>query len=269
MNPPPLFDTHAHLNDARFDEDREDVIHRCEQAGIVRIVEIADAPADWDKAIALSRARPKLIRCSLGLHPYHADQWEDGLVERLFRAAKFAEVVAVGEIGLDYTKCQIPKDIQHESFLKMLDLADRCELPVVIHCRDAYEDMMPILRDRFSSRPRKRFHGVLHCFLGAKEHALEAVALGFALGVDGPVTYPKNDALREALKAAGLENIVLETDSPYLPPQSSRGKRNDPTLLVEIATRLAQVFGVSIEETLGITAKNGESLYELPTASTD
>ena len=261
--PPALFDTHTHLNDPKFDADREDVLRRCEAAGVARIVEIADSPADWDKAIALSRARPKLVRCSLGLHPYHADQWEDALEDRLAQRAKLNEVVAVGEIGLDYAKCEIPKDVQRASLEKMLDLADRCELPVVLHCREAYADMMPLLKARYAGRPKKRFHGVLHCFSGSKEDALLAVELGFALGVDGPVTYPKNDPLREALKAAGLGNIVLETDSPYLPPQSSRGKRNDPSLLPEIAERVAQLFGVSVAQARERTAANGLELFRL------
>lgn len=268
MTLPRFFDTHAHLNDARFDPDREEVLRRCRSAGVERIIEIADSPADWDKALALSRARPEMIRCSLGLHPYYADQWNPELAEKLSRKAPLGEVVAVGEIGLDYAKCGIPRDIQRSSFIKMLELADQCGLPAVIHCREAYADMMPILRERFGSRPKRRFHGVLHCFSGCAKDALEAARLGFALGADGPVTYPKNDALREALKAAGLEHLVLETDSPYLPPQSARGKRNDPGLLPEIAESVAGLFGVSLAQAAERLRQNSSELFRLEDAPT-
>lgn len=256
-----LFDTHVHLNDPQFESDREEVLRLCEEKGVARIVEIADSPAGWDRSIGLSRAYPRMIRCALGLHPYYADQWTKELSASLRRQADNKEVVAVGEIGLDYAKCKIPKEVQRSSFIKMLESADERRLPVVIHCREAYPDMMAILKGRYGARPSKRFHGVLHCFSGNKENALEAVRLGFALGVDGPITYPKNDALREAIKAAGLNYIVLETDSPYLPPQSFRGKRNDPSLLPEIAQRVAALFAVNVEECARETMQNGEDLF--------
>lgn len=256
-----LFDTHAHLNDPRFDPDREEVLRLCEKGGVARIIEIADSPAEWDKAIALSRARPSMIRCSLGLHPYHADQWRAEVGTNLLEKARLDEVVAVGEIGLDYAKCPIPRDVQKRTFLEMLDVSARCELPVVIHCREAYEDMMPLLKDFCADKQTRRFRGVLHCFSGSREDALTAVSLGFALGVDGPVTYPKNDALREAIVAAGLESIVLETDSPYLPPQSARGKRNDPRFLKEIAQGVASLFHLTFEAIVDKTSHNAEDLF--------
>lgn len=259
-----LFDTHAHLNDAKFDADRERVIDSLKAFGVERVVEIADAPADWDKAIALSRARPDLIRCSLGLHPYYADQYQERLSDDLLRKSRLHEVRAIGEIGLDYAKCAVPRKVQKESFQRMLEIAWSCRLPVVIHCREAYEDMMPLLEMFYRGRePQGRFHGVLHCFSGTSDDALRAVALRFALGVDGPVTYPKNDGLRAALKSAGIENLVLETDSPYLPPQSARGRRNDPSLLPEIARAVGALFGGTIEDAAAATSRAARDLYHL------
>ena len=258
-------DTHAHINDPRFDADRADVLERARLAGISLIVEIADEPKEWEAAIALARARPRQVRCTLGLHPYYADQWRPALAEALLERARLPEVVACGEIGLDYfSKCAIPPETQRAALRGMLEAAWRARLPVVLHCRDAYADLMPILNDFYWTKsPAGRFHGVVHCFSGLKEHALKAAELGFALGVDGPVTYPKNEGLRDALKAAGLDRLVLETDSPYLPPQSARGKRNEPQAVAEIAAALGGLFGRKTEEVAALTSVNARDLYRL------
>lgn len=259
-----LIDTHAHLGDARFDQDRDEILSRAAAAGVGLIVEIADSPDEWDRSIALARARPKRIRCALGLHPYYADKWDLRLAEELKKKAKLPEIVACGEIGLDYAKCEIPRDVQRRSFLSMLDAAAAAELPVVIHCREAYGDLMPLLKDYYAGKrtvggPK----GVLHCFSGSEKEALQAVEMGFFLGVDGPATYPKNDSLRGALKSAGLENLVLETDSPWLPPQSIRGKRNEPASIAEIARGLAVLFSKETEEVAALTTASARDLYRL------
>lgn len=260
-----LIDTHAHLGDGAFDADREAVLARAREAGVGLIVEIADSPDDWEKAIALSRARPGQVRCALGVHPYYADRWSPGLREALLRRAAVPEVVAVGEIGLDYAKCPLPPARQKEAFSGMLAAALEAGKPVVLHCRDAYADLLELLEalPRPESPGAGRFRGVVHCFSGDKEQALRCAALGFALGVDGPVTYPRNHALREALAAAGLESLVLETDSPYLPPQSSRGKRNEPGAVPEIAEGLAAVFKTSAQEVARATSANARELFRL------
>jgi TatD DNase family protein len=259
-----LIDTHAHLIDERFDGDREDMLQRAKSAGIGLIVQIADCPEEWGKSLALARARPEHVRCTLGLHPYYADQWKDSMTEELKQKAKLPEVVGAGEVGLDYAKCDIPKDIQKKSMRLFCEAAKAADLPVVIHCRDAYEDLLPILKEQYGgSAPTGKFHGVVHCFSGDTKDALESTKLGFALGVDGPVTYPKNKELRDALKAAGIENLVLETDSPWLPPQSSRGKRNEPHFINEIAEKLAEVFSIKKEEVAALTTQNARDLFRL------
>lgn len=259
-----LVDTHAHLGDARFAEDRDEVLARARGAGVGLVVEIADSPEEWDRAIALARARPDQVRCALGLHPYYADQLSERLAEELKKKAKLPEVLACGEIGLDYAKCGIAREIQRNSFLYMLDAAAAAELPVVIHCREAYGDLLPLLKDYYAGkRTAGRPRGVLHCFSGSEKEALQAVELGFFLGVDGPVTYPKNDPLRTALKSAGLENLVLETDSPWLPPQGLRGKRNEPASVAEIARRLAELFSREREEVAALTTASARDLYRL------
>ena len=259
-----FFDTHVHLNDAQFEADREQALARAAQNGVTRLVEIADGPAEWERAVALSRARPAAVRCSLGLHPYHADTFTQDLLKNLEKKLKLPEVVAVGEIGLDYVKSEVPRQSQMKALEAMLAACKAWDKPVVLHCRGAYDDMLPLLRNHYPRRHgSRRFHGVVHCFSGTPEQAQACVELGFALGADGPVTYPKNEALREGFKRAGLGVTVLETDSPYLPPQSSRGKRNEPAAIPEIAARLADVFRVPLMQVAAETTKNGLELYRL------
>lgn len=259
-------DTHAHLCDAAFDADRDAVIARATAAGVARFVEIADSPDDWERAATLARAHPNEARCALGLHPYYADRYDDGFLGRLRTALDAApQAVAIGEIGLDYAKAQVPADVQRRAFTALLAAGRDWNIPLVIHCRDAYPDLLPMLRDVFNAPPtRRRFHGVVHCFSGTPEQAQDCVALGFALGADGPVTYKKNDALREGLRRAGPDTVVLETDSPYLPPQSARGKRNELGAIPEIAATLAAVWEMSLEEVARRTSANAAALFGWP-----
>jgi TatD DNase family protein len=252
------------LGDAQFAADREAVLDRAMKDGVTHIVEIADAPAEWDAAVALSRARPAQVRCSLGLHPYYADQFTEELVSHLEKKMALPEVVAIGEIGLDYVKTALSKEVQSTALERLLRAAITWDKPVVVHCRGAYDDLRAVLEPVYHGQVKKsRFWGVVHCFSGSAQDALFCRDLGFALGVDGPVTYPKNDALREALRQAGSECVVLETDSPYLPPQSSRGKRNEPSSIPEIGQALAKTLGVSPEELAAATSRNARELFRL------
>jgi TatD DNase family protein len=263
VSAPVFVDTHAHLGDPAFDGDREAAIARAAEAGVSRFVEIADNPDEWGRAVALARAHPGRALCALGLHPYYADRFDDGFAGRLRAALDAApEAAAIGEIGLDYAKAEVARDVQRRAFEALLDAAASWDVPVVIHCRDAYADLLPILRARFAGPPRgRRFRGVVHCFSGTPGEAAACAGLGFALGADGPVTYKKNDALREAFRRAGPDAAVLETDCPYLPPQSSRGRRNEPRAIPEIAAKLAEVWGLSLEETAARTSRSASELY--------
>lgn len=261
-----LIDTHTHLCDPQFDADREEVLARASGAGVARIIEIADNPDEWPRAVALARAHPDRIRCALGLHPYYADRFDAGFVSRLKAAlADAPEAVAIGEVGLDYAKAPIAPLVQRRAFSALLEAGRDWGVPLVIHCRDAYADLILMLRERFSSPPQgRRFWGVVHCFSGTPEEAAACASLGFALGADGPVTYKKNDSLREAFRLAGPAFTVLETDCPYLPPQSSRGKRNEPRSVAEIATKLAEVWDLPAEEIARVTGRNAADLFGWP-----
>jgi TatD DNase family protein len=261
-----LVDTHAHLGDPQFDADRDSVFERAAAAGVTRIVEIADHPDEWARAIAIARARPLSVRCTLGLHPYYADLYNDSFLPRLRAALDAApEAAAIGEIGLDYAKAEVAHDVQRRAFASIAAAGRDWGVPLVIHCRDAYADLVPMLKDLFMKKPAEgRFWGVIHCFTGAPEDAEACSALGFALGADGPVTYKKNDSLREGFRRAGVGSVVLETDSPYLPPQSSRGKRNEPAAVLEIAAKLAEVYGLPLDEVARHTSANAAALYRWP-----
>lgn len=259
------FDTHAHLGDAQFSSDREAVLERALQGGVANVIEIADSPAEWDAALALSRARPSQVRCSLGLHPYYADQFNDELMSRLLKKIALPEVVAIGEVGLDYVKTSLSKEVQLAGLSRLLCACLEWDKPAVVHCRGAYDDLRAVLTQVYGGKIKKsRFWGVVHCFSGTAEDALFCRDLGFALGVDGPVTYPKNDGLRQALRQAGPECLVLETDSPYLPPQSARGKRNEPSSIPEIGHAAAKALGISAEELAAATARNARELFRFP-----
>ena len=259
-------DTHAHLGDPQFDADRDSVFERAAAAGVARIVEIADHPDEWERAVAIARSRPSSVRCTLGLHPYYADRYDAAFIPRLKAALAAApEAVAIGEIGLDYARTEVPHAMQKTAFEAIAAAAKSWGVPIVVHCRDAFGDLLPILRSVYGGKPGdRRFWGVVHCFTGTPEDAAACAALGFALGADGPVTYKKNDSLREAFRRAGPDAAVLETDSPYLPPLSSRGKRNEPVAVLEIAAKLAEVWGVPLDEVARRTSANAADLYRWP-----
>lgn len=259
-----FFDTHVHLSDPQFAADQAGVLDRAAKAGVPWVVEIADSPADWEKAVALSRARPSQVRCSLGLHPYYSSEFSEELLSRLKSQVSLPEVVAVGEIGLDYVKSEVPKEIQRRALERLLSACRDWDKPVVVHCRGAYEDLRTIFGGLYKAPPSGRpFWGVVHCFSGNADDALACAGMGFALGVDGPVTYPKNAALRDAFRQTGVSSLVLETDSPYLPPQSARGKRNEPAAIPEIAGKLAEVLELPLEELARRTTENARALFRL------
>ena len=268
-----LFDTHAHLSDTRFDGDRMEALDRAAAAGISAVVEVADSPEDWEKAIDLCRAASArsgtpTTFCSLGLHPYYADRHSGDLLKAFEAAEQSAPprtLVAVGEIGLDYVKAEVGRETQIRTLEAWLAAAKEWRKPVVIHCRGAFEDLRPLLKNIYPAPPQtpseSRFWGVIHCFSGTESDAHELSRLGFALGVDGPVTYPKNEALRKAFKSSGVDALVLETDSPYLPPQALRGKRNEPALLRQIASKAAEILDLPESELAARTTRNALDLF--------
>lgn len=262
-----LIETHAHLNDKAFDPDRGEVVGRSVAAGVGKIVEIACQPSEWAQGEALCAAHPGKIACTFGAHPeYTKTLTPEQLAElRAYLARPCA--AAVGEIGFDYWWDIGPREQQLALLNAQLALCRESGKPAVFHARngktpeqDAYADLLAALKG-WDHAPARRFRGVLHCFSGGWDDAKAGLDLGLCLGVNGTFTYKKNDGLREIVKKAGIGNIVLETDCPYLPPQSARGKRNDPSFIPEIAAMAASFLGLSNGELADRTTANAFDLF--------
>ena len=262
-----LIETHAHLNDKAFDADRPAVLEKVFQAGVGKIVEIACAPGEWAQGEQLAAAYPGRVACAFGAHPEYTRTLTPALMSELDFFMDKPCAVALGEVGLDYWWDIGTKEEQLALLEAQLPLCARFGKPAVFHARNgkapaqnAYADLLEALK-RWSYRPAKKFRGVLHCFSGSWADASAGLDLGLALGVNGTFTYKKNDDLRETVRKAGLENIVLETDCPYLPPQSARGKRNDPSYLPEIAAMVATYLGAGNSQVADKTTANALELF--------
>ncbi len=267
-----LVDTHAHLDMPHFDADRDEVIARAAKAGVTRIVTIASDMPSSRAAIALAK-RYEGVYATVGLHPNSAAEWEPTTLDELRELAAHPEVVAIGEIGLDYYWDAAPRDVQVQVFQAQLDLAVEMGLPIVIHMRskdepghDAHAATWDILAAWAAHHPwhgRRRPLGVLHCFSGDAALADAALAAGFCLGLDGPLTYKSSRALQAMAATWPAERVVVETDSPYLTPHPHRGKRNEPVYVRLVAEKLAELRGVSLEQVAQETTTAAERLFRL------
>ncbi|HAT73108.1 MAG TPA: hydrolase TatD [Elusimicrobia bacterium] len=263
-----LIDTHAHLNDKSFDADRKEVVARAAALGVAKIVEIACAPAEWAPGEAFAAAYPDAVRCAFGVHPEYIKDLPPAYLAELETYLQKSCAAAVGEIGLDYWWEPKRKEEQLELLAGQLPLCAKFSKPAVFHARNgkepaqnAYGDLLIILKHKWTHSPARKFRGVLHCFSGAWADAKAGMDLGLALGVNGTFTYKNNHDLRDTIKKAGLDNLVLETDCPYLPPQSARGKRNDPAFIPEIAAMVASHLGLSNSQTADKTTTNAFELF--------
>ncbi len=251
-----LIDTHAHTNFDAFEGDREEVYARAKRNGIVAIVEVG-VGLEGARGALLRAAGSGLVRAAGGLHPTHLDTFESDWpeFERLIRDGGFA---AVGECGLDYHWMKAPKERQEEAFRRQIRLAREMALPYIVHCREAEADVLRIVREE--GYPR----GVVHCFGGTRAEALGFLSLGLAVTFCGNVTYKNAEKLREAARAVPLDRLMLETDSPFLPPASRRGKRNEPAFVVETAAFLAQLHGVTLDDLAAGTTRNARAFFGDP-----
>jgi len=269
-------DTHAHLDDARFEGDREAVIERAQEAGVWPVVTIGADLASSRAAVALAERHPGLY-ATVGVHPHEAKSVNGSTLDALRELAAHPRVVAVGEIGLDSYYEFSPRETQRAVFEAQLALADEVGKPVVVHLRDKQGEMgvYRLAAEVLSAWVSRAGHrdapptvgegaaGVLHCFSGTLEVALEMIGLGFYLGVDGPVTYPNARALQAMVAGLPLERLVLETDCPYLAPQARRGKRNEPAYLPFVGEKVAELQQVEVERVAEVTCRNAARLFGL------
>lgn len=252
-----MIDSHCHLADAKFDADRAEVIARAKAAGIERMITIADDLNEAQKCLHIAE-KFEHIFCTVGVHPHNAKTWntQSGAALKTL-AARSKKTVAIGEIGLDYHYDFSPREMQRAVFREQLTIADDLDLPVVVHCREAVEDVWQIVDEL---RPGKL---VLHCCTERWADVERFVARGYLLSFTGIVTYPNAADIRETVKACPLEQMMIETDAPYLAPVPHRGKRNEPAFVVEVAKAVAAIKGLPAEKIAAATARNAIDFFGL------
>jgi len=254
-------DIHCHLSFPEFDQDRKEVIKRLTEEGVGLLIDPGVDVATSRKSIELAR-NVDFIYANVGLHPHEAAiPVEEKIFEELLSLARSPKVVAIGEIGLDYHYPDYNRSAQQDAFREMLKLARLLDMPVVIHCRDAWEDMLQILSEESHSAMR----GVMHCFSGDTIIAEACIRLGFKLSIPGTVTY-KRSLLPEVIRSVSLDDLLTETDAPYLAPVPWRGKRNEPGYVRIVTESIAGIREISLERAAEGIARNTFELFRLPTS---
>jgi len=251
-----LIDSHAHLHFPQFDEDRKDVIDRARAAGLVAVINVGTDLASTRAAVSLAETE-KFVYATVGVHPHHAEELTDAVLGELRQLSQHPKVVAIGEIGLDYYRDYTPRPIQREAFRRQLDLAAEVGLPIVVHSREAHDEVLDTLRGWEGT-------GVLHSYAGGPERLDAVMELGFRIGISGPVTFSSAEDLRKVAGRVPLDRLLVETDCPYLTPIPYRGKRNEPAYVRYVVNEIAEARGVPEAEVARATVENAKRLFGLP-----
>ena len=258
-----LIDSHAHLEMKDFDKDRNRVIARAVEAGVRQIITVATTIPDGHKALDIAQKNESVF-LSIGIHPHEAKDIREGDYAELRSLSKEKKVVAFGEIGLDFYRNHSPRQVQLARFRELLRLGKDLQLPIILHDRDAHEEILKILREEGNGRWR----GVFHCFSGDVPLAKKVIQMGFFISIPGTVTFSKATTQQEVVRCIPLEKILLETDCPYLAPEPYRGKRNEPAFIRNTAEKVASLKSLSFEDVCRITSLNARALFgigeELP-----
>lgn len=255
-----FIDTHCHLNDEKFSADLLEVIERAKNCGVEKIINFGANLKDSAEAVELAKKYPEIF-AGVGVHPEDIEGFdENNSCEKIFELAKKEKIVAIGEIGLDYywEKNLELREQQQKIFIRQLDIARQLNLPVCIHEREAHGDALKILKS-----DGRGLRGVLHCYSGSLEMAREVWKMGWLIGIDGPLTFKNSAKLPEVVKAAPREMLLIETDAPYLAPVPHRGKRNEPSYLIDIAKKVAEIRDETLEEVAEYTTVNAKNLYAI------
>lgn len=253
-----FFDTHSHLCSTQFDEDRADVLTRMAQHGVQRHLEIAYSLASAARVLDFATHTPSCWAV-VGIQPNHPeDALSPDWIEQLRQLASHPRVVAIGEIGFDHYHQKAPVEIQEHIFRAQIALANELQLPIVIHSRDAHADTLRVLQD-----VRHPYGVVLHSFAGDVAYAEQCVALGCILSLSGPITFRNNHIMHDVVRHIDLAHLIIETDSPYLAPHPYRGKRNEPTYVVEVARQIAMLKNIPIEQVAQQTWQTASTLFGL------
>jgi TatD DNase family protein len=259
-------DSHCHLDDQRFADDLDAVLDRAAAAGVSRILTIGtgDGPPEIDRAVRLADRYPQ-VYASIGVHPHDASKVIPQTYGDLRALADHPKVVVWGEIGLDYHYDFSPREVQREVFIEQLKLARAVHLPIAIHTREAWDDTMSILREHWPTqeaapKAAPQAKCIMHCFTGDPAQAREALAMGFHLSYGGVLTFKTAESVRESARITPPDRLLIETDAPYLAPIPFRGKRNEPSMMVETARRLAEVRETTLDAIAALTTANFERL---------
>jgi TatD DNase family protein len=251
-----IVDTHCHLNSEQLAGDVEGAIARAEAARVERLVVVGFDMPSSEQAVRLAEAHSQ-VWAAVAVHPHDARHYDPAAEDRLRALARHERVVAIGEIGLDYHYDFSPRQAQIQAFRAQIGLAREVGLPLIIHCREAYSDVLDILETEAAGVPSI----VMHCWAGALAEAERALALGMFLGIGGVVTFKNAETLREVVRAAPEDRLLLETDAPYLAPAPHRGKRNEPAYTALVAAKVAEVRGVPLERVIAATTANAERVF--------
>ena len=250
-----IFDTHAHYDDKRFDEDREALLDSMKEQGVGLITNVGSTIKTWDKILRLTEEY-SFVYGTIGIHPSITEELTHENIERLKAYLNQKKVVAVGEIGLDYYWDKEHQQLQKEMFIKQLEIAKQVKLPAVIHSREAAADTFGMIKEH-----AKELTCMLHCFSYSAQQALEYVKMGHYIGICGVVTFANGKKLKEVVKEIPLTSILLETDAPYLSPDPKRGKRNDSRNLIYVARAIGEIKGIAVEEVIRQTSENGKRFF--------
>ncbi|MGW6666281.1 MULTISPECIES: TatD family hydrolase [Peribacillus] len=251
-----LFDTHVHVNAEQFNEDLEEVIERAKEAGVNNMVVVGFDRPTIIRAMELIEAYD-FMYAAIGWHPVDAIDMTEEDLQWIEELSNHPKVVAIGEMGLDYHWDKSPKDVQMEVFRKQIRLAKKVGLPIIIHNREATADIVNILKEEEASR----VGGIMHCFSGSAETALECINMNFYISLGGPVTFKNAKKPKEVAAAVPLDRLLIETDCPYLAPHPYRGKRNEPSYVKLVAEQIAQIKQLTIEEVSQVTTENAKKLF--------
>lgn len=262
-----LIDTHAHLDFEQFDGDVDGALKRAAAVGVSRIINVGTSLEHSRQAVALAEAHDN-VSAAVGVHPHDAADVNDAVIGELRKLAAGKRVVAVGEIGFDFHYDKGPDEAaQEDAFRAQSEVAVEAGLPIIVHSRDAEELSLKHLKEHAdlvrADNPVRQEFGVVHCFTGSRPFAEGALALGYLISFTAPVTYPRNEELRQVVKNVPLERIMVETDCPFLPPADRRGQRNEPAFVVATAQAIAEIKGIPLEEVAQATTANAERLFGL------
>lgn len=253
-----LIDSHCHLDDQRYESDREVIITRARAASVEHFVTIG-CDLETSRAAVTLAQQNRLISATVGVHPHEVKLIQPGWYDELRLLAQSKCVVAYGEIGLDYHYDHSPRDVQRTRFREQVQLARELRLPIVIHTREAQEDTIAILKEEKAGE----LGGVFHCFSGDAWLAKDALDLGFYLSFSGVITFQNAVMLRDIVKTVAVDRILIETDSPYLTPAPHRGKRNEPAYVRFVAEKIAELHGISVEQVEEATTQNARRLFRI------